>query len=101
MKFAKILLATTLTVTAFSTFAATAKEKELTEKEKAALIESKEKMESEKVIVSTQEQPTTSDQPLIENSPAGQPTTTQPATESAATDEGSKSALPEANPPVQ
>ena len=100
MKLAKILLATTLTVTAFSTFAATAKEKALSEKEQAALIESQEKNASEKVIVSTQEQPVTPDQAIIENSAAGQPTTAQPTTESAAT-EGSAPVTPEANQPVQ
>lgn len=94
MKLAKILLATTLTLTAFSTFAATAKDKDQTDKEQATQIE------SEKVIVSTQEQPTTQDQPLVENSAAGQPTTAQPTTESAAT-EGSPLATPETTQPVQ
>lgn len=63
MKLVKTLLATTLTFTAFSTFAAT---------DTAAT-------EAEKVVVSTQEQPAATE----DTQAAGQPTA-QPATESAA-----------------
>ena len=64
MNLVKTLLATTLALTAFSTFAA---------KEKAAPVA------EEQVVVSTQEQPTASE----ETQAAGQPSA-QPTTESAA-----------------
>lgn len=69
MNLAKTLLATTLALSAFSTFAAT----------------SKEEKKDHQVITSSQEQPVNA-----ETSAAGQPTTAQPATEAAA-DESSSS----------
>ncbi|AMW79535.1 hypothetical protein AMD27_11975 [Acinetobacter sp. TGL-Y2] len=69
MNLVKTLLATTLALSAFSTFAAT----------------SKEEKKDHQVITSSQEQPVNA-----ETSAVGQPTTTQPATEAAA-DESSSS----------
>lgn len=64
MKLVKTLLATTLAITAFSTFAATPKEKD---------------KKADNVISSSKEQPVNA-----ETSAAGQPTTAQPSTDVAA-----------------
>ena len=68
MNLVKTLLATTLALSAFSTFAAT----------------SKEDKKDQDVIISSQEQPVNT-----ETSAAGQPTTAQPSTEAAADDASS------------
>ncbi len=68
MNLVKTLLATTLALSAFSTFAAT----------------SKEDKKDHDVITSSQEQPVNT-----ETSGAGQPTSAQPATEAAADDSSS------------